>query len=72
VYHSFKPLPEQGCGFFLAKFQEGGSNMVKLLTVDGLAKKWEIPVSWLYRKCREGKIPHFRIGKYIRFSEEEV
>jgi excisionase family DNA binding protein len=46
--------------------------MAKLLTVDALAKKWDVPPSWVYRWCREGKIPHLRMGKYIRFSEEET
>lgn len=49
--------------------------MQKLLNVQELAEKLNVPVSWIYDRTRNGSadhIPHYKVGKYIRFSEEEV
>jgi len=46
-----------------------------LETSQELAKRWRVPLSWLYSKTRQrGKncIPALRMGKYIRFKPEEV
>lgn len=45
------------------------------LTVEQLARILNVPESWIYDRTRRGgpeRIPHFKFGKYIRFSEEEV
>lgn len=49
--------------------------MQKLLNVQELAEKLNVPVSWIYDRTRSGStehIPHYKIGKYLRFAEEEV
>jgi excisionase family DNA binding protein len=49
--------------------------MERLLTVQELAEKLNVPVSWIYDRTRSGStdhIPHYKIGKYLRFAEEEV
>ena len=49
--------------------------MVSLLTPKELAKRLNVPVSWVYDRTRRGgpdKLPHLKIGKYIRFDEVEV
>lgn len=46
-----------------------------LLTVEEMASKLRVPVSWIYSRTRikaEGSIPHVRVGKYLRFRENEV
>jgi len=45
-----------------------------LITVNELAKKINVPVSWIYQRTRLGvkAIPHVRVGKYVRFNAEEV
>lgn len=46
-----------------------------LLTVEGLAHRLSVPVSWVYgRTGRHTKnpIPCLRLGKYLRFKWEEV
>ncbi len=45
-----------------------------LVTVQEMAAILKVPPSWLYQRTRLGPkaIPHFRAGKYIRFSPEEV
>ena len=51
-----------------------GAGQVRLITVQEMAKILGVPVSWLYQRTRLGPetIPFIRVGKYIRFSPEEV
>jgi excisionase family DNA binding protein len=47
----------------------------ELLTVDEIARKLNISVSWIYSNARRkgnNSIPHLKIGKYIRFQEDVV
>ena len=46
-----------------------------LLTVAEVAALLKLPVSWVYERTRRRgleRIPHFKLGKYLRFSEQEV
>jgi excisionase family DNA binding protein len=46
-----------------------------LLTVAEVAGLLKVPVSWVYEHTRRrglDRIPHFKLGKYLRFSEREV
>jgi excisionase family DNA binding protein len=48
---------------------------LNLMTVDDLARQLKVKVSWIYgetRKTGPGTIPRIRVGKYLRFSLEEV
>lgn len=44
----------------------------RLLTVEELAQRLSLPVSWIYSRTRTGEIPTVRAGKYCRFSLPEV
>ena len=47
----------------------------RLLTVEELAERLNLPESWIYahtRKRSGDPIPGFRLGKYWRFREAEV
>jgi excisionase family DNA binding protein len=49
--------------------------MEKMITVGELASLLGVPSSWIYERTRKGGregIPHTRLGKYIRFSPEQV
>jgi hypothetical protein len=39
-----------------------------------MAKILKVPLSWIYQRTMRGKngIPHFRLGKYLRFDPNEV
>jgi excisionase family DNA binding protein len=37
-----------------------------------MASRLDVPVSWLYSRTRTKEIPHYKIGKYVRFDETEV
>ena len=45
-----------------------------LLTVQEMAKRINVPESWIYQRTRLGQkaIPHVRVGKYVRFNPDEV
>ena len=45
------------------------------LNVKELAKKLKVPISWVYDRTRKSgpdRLPHYRLGKYVRFLENEV
>ena len=50
-------------------------NKEDFLTVPELAAALKVKDSWVYgetRKSGKGSIPRLRVGKYLRFSLEEV
>ena len=57
--------------------KEGGVTMEKLelLTINEMAEKLKVPLSWIYSRTRitgPGSIPRIKVGKYLRFVESEV
>jgi excisionase family DNA binding protein len=47
----------------------------ELLTPPELAQILKVPLSWIYahtRRRRGDRLPHVRLGKYIRFVEADV
>jgi excisionase family DNA binding protein len=54
---------------------EAVMNKDDFLTVSELATALKVKDSWVYgetRKTGKGAIPRLRVGKYLRFSLEEV
>jgi len=42
----------------------------ELLTVSEIASTLKVPVSWVYERTRKSgsdRIPHIKLGKYLRF-----
>ena len=47
----------------------------ELLTVEEVAFLLKVPKSWIYEHTRESvgqRLPHIKLGKYLRFFEGEV
>lgn len=47
----------------------------QLMTVSEIAAFLNVPVSWVYQRTRlrgAERIPHIKLGKYLRFSFSEV
>lgn len=44
----------------------------ELMTADDAAERLGVPTSWLMAQAREGKCPHVRLGKYVRFSQANL
>ncbi len=43
-----------------------------LIGIKEMASKLDVPVSWLYSRTRSNLIPHYKIGKYVKFDSEKV
>ena len=46
-----------------------------LTTVTDISEFLHVPTSWVYEQTRRRgieRIPHFKLGKYLRFSRREV
>jgi excisionase family DNA binding protein len=43
-----------------------------LIGINKMAEKLDVPVSWVYSRTRTGEIPHFKVGKYVKFDESQV
>jgi len=41
------------------------------LTIDEAAALIRVPKSWLYERTRTNTVPHVKLGKYLRFDQEE-
>ena len=44
-------------------------------TVSEIAAFLQVPTSWVYSRSRRRgveRIPHFKLGKYLRFSRREI
>ena len=44
----------------------------KLIGIQEMAKKLDVPASWLYSRTRTNEIPHYKVGKYVKFDETEI
>ena len=47
-------------------------NPVRLFTITEAAEVLRIPISWLYERTRRNAIPYRRIGKYVRFTQDDL
>jgi len=47
-------------------------NAVRLFTIKEAAEALRIPISWLYERTRRNAIPYRRIGKYVRFTHDDL
>ena len=43
-----------------------------LIGIKEMAKKLDVPESWVYSRTRTNDIPHYKVGKYCKFDESEV
>lgn len=43
-----------------------------LLTAAEAAQQLRVPESWLYAAARSGTFPAVKIGRYVRFRQEDV
>jgi excisionase family DNA binding protein len=43
-----------------------------LLDADQAAELLNVPRRWIYTEARYDRIPHIRLGKYVRFDRDEL
>lgn len=44
----------------------------QLVTASEMSNLTSIPESWFLEQARQGKVPHVRLGKYVRFNPSAV
>jgi len=44
----------------------------RLLDAVALGEQLDVPKTWLLAEARADRIPHVRLGRYVRFDPEEV
>jgi excisionase family DNA binding protein len=44
----------------------------RLLNAEDVAGLLNVPVSWVRRETRAGRLPHLELGRYRRYSEQAV
>ena len=42
------------------------------LTVEEAAERLGVTVGWIYERTRRSAIPHRKLGKFVRFTEEDL
>jgi excisionase family DNA binding protein len=47
-------------------------NQPALISASEMARELGVPESQLRKMARENRVPHYRIGKYVRFDPREV
>jgi hypothetical protein len=45
---------------------------MNLIGPQTLADRWDVPISWVYMKCRTRDLPHLKLGRYLRFDWDEL
>ena len=46
--------------------------MTRLLTAEQAAELLAVPSSWLLREARADRVPHVRLGRYVRFDPQAL
>jgi excisionase family DNA binding protein len=54
-----------------ANARSGGA-IASLLTADQAGALLNVPASWVLAEARADRIPHVRLGRYVRFEADEL
>ncbi|MGH8355302.1 MAG: helix-turn-helix domain-containing protein [Pseudomonas sp.] len=75
TYEEFQQAAERGARLLPAK-PDGAIGAAPdsepLLTADQASELAQVPKQWLLAAAREGNVPHYRLGKYVRFRLSEL
>ena len=44
----------------------------KLVDIQTLSERLDLPKSWIYTRTRKGEIPFRKLGRYVRFDVNEI
>lgn len=61
------PPPREPLG---SPTSDGGTDQV--LTADEVAALLRVTKGWLYAETRAGRIPHLRLGRYVRYRRSAI
>ena len=46
--------------------------VTSLLDAKGAAELLNVPASWILAEARADRVPHVRLGRYVRFDADEL
>ena len=52
--------------------QEGRPSFTPLMDAEAAGELLGVPYTWLLAQARAGRIPHHRLGHYVRFSAQDL
>lgn len=52
--------------------RDGRAAPSRLLEADDVARYIGMTTDWIYREVRAGRMPHIRLGRYVRFRRESI
>jgi excisionase family DNA binding protein len=61
-----------GGGYRIEAFQRLAYMNGSLLTADEVAEYLQVKRSWVYAATRANRIPHVRLGRYVRYRQDAV
>jgi excisionase family DNA binding protein len=56
----------------LRSASSSGSAKSRLMTIEQAAAILNVPENWLRKKVSAREVPHTRLGKHVRFSDEHL
>lgn len=71
----FKAALERGREFMGAPVErpvERVNGDEPLLCAEDASRAASVPKAWLLEAARQGRVPHYRLGKYVRFRASEI
>ena len=69
---SYRPIPDGSIRMERLGFKEREQHKNKLLTISEVAVYLNMKVKTIYAKVESGEIPHYRIGRLVRFRLAEI
>jgi excisionase family DNA binding protein len=65
-------LEDRGAGAASARATVAHSSVAPLLDAKGAAALLNVPATWVLAEARADRIPHVRLGRYVRFDAAEL
>jgi excisionase family DNA binding protein len=61
-----------GLGAGAGVLDEGLGDARKYMTAEELAERWDVTLAWVYAETRARRIPHLRLGRYVRYRRSVI
>lgn len=45
---------------------------ISVLTINDLSDRWKVPKATIYNWVSQGRLPHLKLGRCLRFDPEEI
>jgi excisionase family DNA binding protein len=52
--------------------EEGLGDGRQYMTAEDLAERWDVTLAWVYAETRARRIPHLRLGRYVRYRRSTI